>query len=245
MQHVPYNYFVNLVQENNFHPVGTTMVDATNTTTILLVFTSDDQLKTIKYIHIRLVVCHTGCQFYELRSIPCFIQSIDDDLKRTMKKQAASGSSSKAHSFRMFIDNSGGLVAVPTDPPYCLVYPNIFSTTVPISTSPFQHPGWPFWATYLCLQLLHPVLACQPVRGPQVEIPWESPSDSPGSTVQLPAPQNHHPVQPQGAACRPPHGGTFPPGSGRRLSIGGQHFSQDANRTAFCTAVMTLPNFAE
>ena len=31
----------------------------------------------------------------------------------------------------MFIANFVGLMAVPTDPPYCLVYPNIYSTTVP------------------------------------------------------------------------------------------------------------------
>ena len=82
MQHVPYNYFINLVWEN-FQPVGTTMDDASNTTAILLVFTSDDQWQTIEYIHIGLVVCHAGCQLYELRYIPCFTQSIDDNLKRT------------------------------------------------------------------------------------------------------------------------------------------------------------------
>ena len=86
MQCVPYNYFVNLVQENNFQPVGTTMDDAGNTTTILLVFTSDDQLQAIKYVHIGLVVHHAGCQLYELRSIAYFTQSIDDDLKRTREQ---------------------------------------------------------------------------------------------------------------------------------------------------------------
>ena len=86
MQHVPYNYFVNLVRENNFQPMGTTMDDASNTTAILLVFMSDDQLETIEYVHIRLVVCHTGCQLYGLRSITCFIQSIDDGLKKTREK---------------------------------------------------------------------------------------------------------------------------------------------------------------
>ena len=131
MQHVPYNYFVNLVRENNFQPVGTTMDDASNTTTILLVFISNNQLQTIKYIHIRLGVHHASCQLYEPRSISCFIQSIDDDLKRTREKRAAGGSSGKVHSFCMFIANFGGLMAVPTDLPYCLMYPNIYSTTVP------------------------------------------------------------------------------------------------------------------
>ena len=83
MQHVPYNYFINLVRENNFQLVGTIMDDASNTIAILLVFMSDDQLQAIEYIHIGLVVCHAGCQLYKPRSIPCFTQSIDDDLKRT------------------------------------------------------------------------------------------------------------------------------------------------------------------
>ena len=130
MQRVPYNYFINLVWENNFQLVGTTMDDASNPTAILLVFMSDDQLQTIEYLHIGLVVCHADCQLYEPRSIPCFIQSIDDDLKRTREKRGASGNSSKACSFCMFIANFGGLMAVPTDPPYCLVYPNIYSITV-------------------------------------------------------------------------------------------------------------------
>ena len=47
MQHKPYNYFINLVWENNFQLVGTTMDNTSNTTVILLVFMSDDQLKTI------------------------------------------------------------------------------------------------------------------------------------------------------------------------------------------------------
>ena len=83
MQHVPYNYFINLVWENNFQPVGTIMDDTSNTTAILLVFTSDNQLQAIEYIHIGLVVHHAGCQLYKPRSVPCFTQSIDDDLKRT------------------------------------------------------------------------------------------------------------------------------------------------------------------
>ena len=107
------------------------MDDASNTTTILLVFMSDDQLETIKYVHIWLVVCRTSCQLYELRSIPWFTKSIDDDLKKTREKCVASGGSGKAHSFSMFIANFGGLMAVPTDPPFCLMYPNIYSDTSP------------------------------------------------------------------------------------------------------------------
>ena len=61
MQHVPYHYFINLAwDDNTFQLVKATMKDASTTTPILLVFMSDDQLKTIQYTHIRLVVCHAG-----------------------------------------------------------------------------------------------------------------------------------------------------------------------------------------
>ena len=43
-----------------------------------------------------------------------------------------------------------------------------------------------------------------------MEIPLESPSDSPGSAVQPPAPRNYHAMQPPGAACRLPHGDPLP-----------------------------------
>ena len=61
MQHVPYTYFTSLVRENHFQPEGTTMGAASHTTVILLAFLSDDQHKTIEYIHIGLLVCHAGC----------------------------------------------------------------------------------------------------------------------------------------------------------------------------------------
>ena len=86
MQYMPYHYFINLTCNNAFQPVKATMKDASTTTPILLVFVSDDQLKTIKYVHIRLVVHCTSCQFYEPKSIPWFIQLIEADLKQAKEK---------------------------------------------------------------------------------------------------------------------------------------------------------------
>ena len=108
-----------------------TMDVASHTTAILLVFFSVDQHKTIKYIHIGLVVCCTGCQMYKQKAIPLFIRSIEDDLKKARSKWAASKDPGMGCSFSMFVGNFGGLMAVPTDPPYCLMYPNIYSNEVP------------------------------------------------------------------------------------------------------------------
>ena len=100
----------------------------------------------------------TQCVYIHTRSIPCFIQSIDDDLKRTMEKQAASSSSGKVHSFCMFIASLGGLMAVSTDPPYCLVYPNIYSTTVPHEDRHhFNVQGGPPWLL-TCACICHALL---------------------------------------------------------------------------------------
>ena len=107
------------------------MDTASHTTAILLVFLSDDQHETIEYIHIGLVVHCAGCQLYEQKAIPWFIKSIEDDLKKARSKQAAGKNQGEAHSFSMLVSNFGSLMAVPTDPPYCLMYPNIYSNKVP------------------------------------------------------------------------------------------------------------------
>ena len=131
MQCVPYTYFTSLIWENNFHPEGTLMDMASHTTTVLLVFLSDNQLQTIEYVHIGLVVHHTGCQLYKQKAIPWFIKSIDDQLEKVRLKQEACGTSGRACSFSIFVANIGSLIAVPTEPPYCLVYPNIYAASIP------------------------------------------------------------------------------------------------------------------
>ena len=86
MQHVPYQYFNNMVQDHTFQPVKAILKDASDTTAILLVFISDDQLTSIVHVHIGLIVCHIGSQIYEPKAIPQFIQYIEVDLKHTKDK---------------------------------------------------------------------------------------------------------------------------------------------------------------
>ena len=131
MQHIPYQYFNNLAQDHAFQSVKAVLKDASNTTAILLVFVSDDQLTSIVHVHIRLIVSHIGSQIYEPRAIPQFIQYIEADLKHTKEKWEASSSALRARSYCMFVVNFGGMMALPTVPPYCLVYPNIYSSTIP------------------------------------------------------------------------------------------------------------------
>ena len=83
MKCIPYHYFNNMAQDHAFQPVKAVLKDADDTTTILLVFISDDQMTSIEHVHIRLMVHRTGSQIYEPKSIPQFIQYIEADLKHT------------------------------------------------------------------------------------------------------------------------------------------------------------------
>ena len=76
IQCVHYN---NMVQDLTFQPVKAVLKDASDTTTILLVFISDGQMMSIEHV---MVHC-TGSQIYEPKSIPQFIQYIEADLKHT------------------------------------------------------------------------------------------------------------------------------------------------------------------
>ena len=203
MQHVPYTYFTSLVCENHFQPEGMTMDVASHTAAILLVFLSDEQHKTIKYVHIGLVVCCASCQLYEQKAIPFFIRSIEDDLKKARSKWAAGKDPGKVHSFSMFTSNFGSLMAVPTDPSYCLVYPNIYSNEVPPKDkNNFNVKGGPpRLSTCTCICHAFRAPACRPVRGPQVEILRKLPGSPPGSSIQSLASQDHNAMQSPGAAC--------------------------------------------
>ena len=86
MQRVPYHYFNNMVQVQAFQPVKAVLKDASDTTTILLVFVSDDQLTSIEHVDIRLMVCCISSQIYEPKATPQFIQYIEADLKQTKQK---------------------------------------------------------------------------------------------------------------------------------------------------------------
>ena len=55
---------------------------------ILLVFLSDDQHKTIKYVHIGLVVCHVGCNIATKAEILPFVVSIESDLPKVRDRHA-------------------------------------------------------------------------------------------------------------------------------------------------------------
>ena len=131
MQHVPFSYFTSMVDDNIFHPPKYQPKDDSGTTAILLVYAMNNELTSIEYIHIRLVIHWAGSQVYEPRSILDYIQYIRDNIKYARQRWEASGGVLKLHSYCMFVVNFGGIMAPMTIPSYCLVYPNIYNSHIP------------------------------------------------------------------------------------------------------------------
>ena len=228
---VSFTYFTSLVCENHFQPEGKTMDAASHTTAILLVFLSDDQHETIEYVHSGLVVHHASCQLYEQKSIPWFIKFTEDDLKKARSKQAAGKDPGEVHSFSMFVSNFGGLMAVPTDPPYCLMYPNIYSNEVPPEDkSHFNVKGGPpRLCTCTCIGhtlLQHADLSKAhrwKCHGSHLIIPWGAQYSHLLSEITMPC--NH-----QTLLIDLHSGEPFSYGPSGGLPIGGQDISRDAQR---------------
>ena len=131
MHRIPFPYFCHMVDDNAFAPLKCELKDVSSTTAILLVYTTSTNLTFIEYVHIRLIVCRVGSQVYKPKSIPAYIKYIKEDARHTRQKLVAERSALKAHSYRMFVLNFKGTMAAKTDPPYCLVYPNIYELHIP------------------------------------------------------------------------------------------------------------------
>ena len=130
MQHISLMYLKSLMSDNCFQPEGTPSDAASGSMAILIVFLSDKQHTTNQEIHLSLVVHHVGCNLYDQDGILPFINFIEEDLKKVRQKQDAGKDPGRVCHYAMLVTNFGGIMAVPMDPPYCLVYPRIYSDDV-------------------------------------------------------------------------------------------------------------------
>ena len=92
-------------------------------TAILLVFQADRKHDEITDVYVGLVVCRVESRLYALDQILVFTKDIEVDLQVAHDALKAGGDPNKRHAFCLFINNFGGTMSIPTDPPYCLVYP--------------------------------------------------------------------------------------------------------------------------
>ena len=86
----------------------------------------------IQHVHIGLVVRHVGCNLYNQDGILPFINFIKEYLKDVRQKWDVGKDPGEVRSYNMLVANFGSIMSVPTDPPYCLVYPMIYSDSTPI-----------------------------------------------------------------------------------------------------------------
>ena len=73
-----------------------------------------------------LIVCWVESCLYTLDQILDFIRDIEVNLEAAQDTLKTGGDPGKRHTFCLFINNYGGAMSIPTDPPYCLIYPTSY-----------------------------------------------------------------------------------------------------------------------
>ena len=130
MQWVSLIYLKSLVTDNAFQPEGIQPDAYSHTMAILIVFLSDKEHQGIEHVHIGLVVWCEECCLYMQNGILPFMESIEADLQKVQDRCAENKDPGGACLYSLLIANYGGIMAVPTDPSYCLVYPTMYNTGV-------------------------------------------------------------------------------------------------------------------
>ena len=95
-------------------------------TAILLVFQVDGGHDQITDVYVGLVIHRVDSRLYSPSQIPDFIQDIEGNLRAARDALKAGCDPGKRRTYCLFVDNLSGIMSVPTDPPYCLVYPTSY-----------------------------------------------------------------------------------------------------------------------
>ena len=113
-----------LLSEGAFAPLQSNMApELSRMMAILLVFQADSKHKRIINVYAGLVVRRVDCRLYSPNQITDFIQDIDVDLQEACDALKAGCDAGKRRTYCLFVDNLSSIMSIPTDPPYCLVYP--------------------------------------------------------------------------------------------------------------------------
>ena len=130
MQWVSLIYLKSLVAENAFQPEGIKPDTYSHSMAILIIFLSNKEHQGIEHMHIGLVVRCEGCHLYMQDGILPFVKPIEADLKKVRDGHAQNKDPGGEHSHSLLIANYRGIMAVPTDPPYSLVYPTVYNNNM-------------------------------------------------------------------------------------------------------------------
>ena len=116
-----------LLSEGTFvPPQSNTPPELSRTTAILLVFQADSRHEKITDIYVGLVVRRVDSHLYSPSQIPDFIQDIEGDLRVVHNALKARRDPGKRRAYCLSVDNLSSVMSIPTDPPYCLVYPTSY-----------------------------------------------------------------------------------------------------------------------
>ena len=110
----------------HLHPHPNTTPELSGTMAILLVFQVDSEHKRIINVYVGLAVCRVDSHLYSPSQINDFIQDIEVDLQEAHGALKAGCDAGKRCTYCLFVDNLSGIMSIPTDPPYCLVYPTTY-----------------------------------------------------------------------------------------------------------------------
>ena len=80
----------------------------------------------ITNVYVGLVVRQFESCLYTPDQILDFVKDIEVDLQVTCDALKAGGNPRKRHAYCLFVDNLSGAMSIPTDPPYCLLYPTSY-----------------------------------------------------------------------------------------------------------------------
>ena len=127
MQLVSLAYQKSLVNDNSFQPEEIKPDTYSGTTAILILFLSNWEHKCIEHVHIGLLLHHEECHLYMQDKILPFVKSIEMNLKKVRDRCTQNKDPGGVHSYSLLIANYWGIMAIPTNPPYCLVYPIVFN----------------------------------------------------------------------------------------------------------------------
>ena len=111
MQQVSFTYLKSLVNDNSFQPEGIKLNAYSGTTTILIVYLSDEEHQGIKHMYISMVMHYKECCLYMQDGILPFMKSIEVDLKKARDRRAKNMDPGGVHSYALLVANYGGIMA--------------------------------------------------------------------------------------------------------------------------------------
>ena len=124
MQCISLDYLQKLIAEGVFMPSTVEhTLELSGMTAILLIFQANDQHKQITNVYIGLIICHIESCLYAPEKILDFMSDIEVNLKEVHDALEAGGYPGRRCACCLFVNKYEGMMLVPMDPPYCLIYP--------------------------------------------------------------------------------------------------------------------------